>query len=229
MINKNEGYLIIDKPKGVTSFGVIARLRRITGIKKIGHCGTLDPLATGVLVCAIGRSATRDIDKFRDHDKVYIAEIEFGIESDSYDLEGVVKKVKFEIKPKWRDIKNILHDFSGEIEQAPPIYSAKKINGVRAYKLARAGKNVQMRKKIVIIYDIKKILYRFPFLKIKVHCGKGTYIRSLAHDIGQQLGCGGVLINLRRIAVGNIKIDDAIEIAKLDEKNWKKFLLQNVF
>lgn len=222
-----EGFIAVNKPKGITSFKVIYVLRKITGIKKIGHCGTLDPLASGVLVCAIGRSATRKIDEFKDQDKVYLAEIELGKESDTYDLEGEIRQNIITKKLKVSELKNVLKKYTGEFLQMPPVYSAKKIGGVRAYKLARKGDIVEMKKSKVTIKKIKIISYHFPFLKIEISCGKGTYIRSLANDIGKDLGCGAVLCNLERTCVGKIRLKDSIPLDKINENNWENFLLKN--
>lgn len=210
-----EGFVLINKPKGITSFGIVAQLRKITGVKRIGHCGTLDPLASGLLICAIGRSATKQIDSLLKQEKTYLAEVELGKESNTYDMEGEIKKIKFNNKPTKKEIKEILKRFIGEIDQVPPIYSAKKINGRRAYDLARKGEEVKLKKNKIKIYKIEIISYKFPFLKIKVECGSGTYIRSLAHDIGRQLKTGAVLIGLIRESVGKYSLKKSLEIEKI--------------
>lgn len=217
-----EGFILVNKPKGITSFGVIARLRRITGVRKIGHCGTLDPLASGLLICAIGRGATKKIDTFIKQDKTYLAEIELGKKSNTYDLEGDISEVKVEKKPTKKDIEKILKMFIGEIEQTPPIYSAKKINGQRAYDLARSGKKVKLSKIKIKIYKIKLISYKFPNLKIKIDCGSGTYIRSLANDIGKKLKTGAVLTGLVRESVGKYSLKKSLEIEKIDTVSIEK-------
>lgn len=223
-----EGFIVVNKPKGITSFGVISRLRKITGVKKIGHCGTLDPLATGVLICAIGRSATKKMDLLLKKDKNYLAEIELGKISPTYDYEGELNSVKYKNIPKENNIENVLEEFIGETVQTPPVFSAKKINGKRAYDLARSGKKVKMPKRKIKIYKIKITSFNFPILKLSVSCGSGTYIRSLANDIGNSLGTGGVLKNLKRTSVGSIKISKAISLKKINEKNWKDFLLYEI-
>jgi len=217
-----EGFIIIDKPKGITSFGVVAILRKITGIKKIGHCGTLDPLATGVLVCAIGRGATKRIDTLIKSDKEYIADIELGKISDTYDIEGNVKSIEIKNKPKKKDIGIVLKKFIGEIDQIPPIFSAKKVNGKKAYDLARKGIHVEMKKNKVNIYKIILISYKFPHIKIKINCGSGTYIRSLANDVGEELKTGGIITELRRTKVGFFNLKKSISLEKLNEKNIYK-------
>jgi tRNA pseudouridine55 synthase len=221
-----EGFVLINKPKGVTSFGVIARLRRITGIRKIGHCGTLDPLASGLMICAIGRSATKKIDSLIKKDKVYLAEIELGKISDTYDMEGELKEIKIKKEPSRNELELILKKFIGEIDQAPPIYSAKKIKGVRAYKLARMGMDVKLNKNKVKIYKIKLVSYKFPILKIKVSCGSGTYIRSLAHDIGKKTKTGAVLINLIRESIGKYSLKKSLELEKLDLKKIERNIFE---
>ncbi|MDD5732023.1 MAG: tRNA pseudouridine(55) synthase TruB [Patescibacteria group bacterium] len=219
-----EGFILIDKPKGITSFGVVACLRKITGIKKIGHCGTLDPLASGLLICAIGRSATKRIDSFIKQDKTYLAEIELGKISDTYDAEGKIKKTKFKNKPTRKDVKKVLEMFMGEINQVPPIYSAKKVDGVRAYQLARKGKKVKLKENKIKIYKIKIVSYKFPFLKIKVNCGSGTYIRSLTHDIGKKLKTGGLLVGLIRESIGKYSLKKSLELEKLNLEKIEKHI-----
>jgi len=219
---KREGFILINKPRGITSFGVIARLRKITGVKRIGHCGTLDPLASGLLICAIGRTATKRIDSLTKQDKVYLAELELGRVSDTYDLEGKTEEVKWKIKPTKKEVEEVLNKFVGEISQMPPIYSAKKINGVRAYNLARQGREVKLKKNRIKIHKIKIISYKFPSLKIRIDCGSGTYIRSLAHDIGKNLKIGALLSGLRRESIGKFNLKKSVELEKLDLKTIEK-------
>jgi len=213
---------LINKPKGMASFGVVAYLRKITGIRKIGHAGTLDPLASGLLICAIGRSATKKIDIFLKQDKTYLAEIELGKVSDTYDAEGKIKKINFKNKPTRKEIEKVLQMFIGEINQMPPIFSAKKIKGKKAYELAREGKMVKLKKNKVKIYQIKIIFYKFPFLKIKINCGSGTYIRSIAHDIGKKLKTGAVLTGLVRESIGKYSLKKSLELEKLDLEKIEK-------
>lgn len=217
-----EGFILINKPKGMASFGVVAYLRKITGIRKIGHAGTLDPLASGLLICAIGRSATKKIDIFLKQDKTYLAEIELGKVSDTYDAEGKIKKINFKNKPTRKEIEKVLQMFIGEINQMPPIFSAKKIKGKKAYELAREGKMVKLKKNKVKIYQIKIIFYKFPFLKIKINCGSGTYIRSIAHDIGKKLKTGAVLTGLVRESIGKYSLKKSLELEKLDLEKIEK-------
>lgn len=220
----NEGFIIIDKPKGLTSFDVVAKLRKITGVRKIGHCGTLDPLATGVLVCAIGRSATKKISEIQKTKKEYIATAELGRTSVTYDLEGPFTEFVVEKKPTKEQVLFVLKKFIGEIDQTPPIYSAKKIGGRRAYEMARKGEDVLMKKIKVKIFKIKLISYKYPHIKIKINCGSGTYIRSLANDIGVELGTGAFLQCLTRTQVGIFNLKNAFHLDKLTNKNIFKKL-----
>jgi len=220
-----EGFLLIDKPIGITSFGVIRELRKITGIKKIGHCGTLDPMASGLLICAVGRSATKKIYGFIKKDKTYLAEIELGKISDTYDSEGIKKEKKIKTIPDLKKIDNVLESFIGEQEQIPPIFSAKKIGGKKAYEIARSGKKPEIKPVRIKINNIKLINYSYPIIKIEVDCGSGTYIRSLANDIGGKLKTGAYLKNLRRIKIGDYNIKKSNLLNKLNENNWKNKIL----
>lgn len=214
MINKaqNPNYqiLLIDKPKGITSFDVIRRLRKKLGIKKMGHAGTLDPLATGLLIIAV-RKATKEIFKYMDLPKEYEVLIEFGKTSTTYDADGEISQGVLRDVSR-AEFEDVLKNFIGEISQIPPIFSAKKIKGVRAYDLARQGKEVKLEPRKVRIDKIEIIAWDWPFVSLRVNCGKGTYIRSLAHDIGQKLGCGGYVKELRRTAIGEFRVENAERI-----------------
>lgn len=218
------GFILVDKPKGLTSHDVVDKLRKITKIKKIGHAGTLDPIASGLLILGIGKGATKNLNKFQKLNKEYIAKIKLGAISNTYDAEGKILEKKFKKIPSKSVIEKILKSFVGEIEQIPPLFSAKKIKGKRAYDLARKGIKFNLEPKKVKIYDIKILNYSFPYLKIKVTCSSGTYIRSLANDIGKKLGCGGYIQDLRRIKIGNFSVKNAVEIEKIKSKNWQKYL-----
>jgi len=220
-----EGFILINKPKGITSFGVVAVLRKITGVKKIGHCGTLDPLASGLLICAIGRSATKKIDLLIKKDKTYLAEIELGKVSNTYDMEGKIENVKVSKKPTRKGIEFVLRRFVGDIDQVPPIYSAKKIGGIRAYKLARKGSNIKLNKNKIRIRKIKIVYYKFPILRLRIECGSGTYIRSLANDIGKKLKTGGVLTNLIRESIEKYSLKKSLVLERLDLKKIE----ENIF
>lgn len=220
ILKKNSlfGFLNVYKPKGMTSFDVVARLRRVTKIKQIGHTGTLDPFAVGVLPICIGKS-TRLIEYLKD-DKEYIATVQFGKDTDTYDLDGVVVKT-YDNKISATDVKNTLKLFEGEIEQMPPIYSAIKVKGKKLYEYARQGEEVKIEPRKVVISKIELIDFNEEeqFAKILVCCSKGTYIRSIAYDLGQKLKCGGYLTELERTKAGmfmaenSIKLDDITDLA----------------
>lgn len=208
--------ILVDKPSGWTSFDVVAKIRgkfraENPGQKiKVGHAGTLDPFATGLLIVLVG-DATKQQDKFMKLDKEYEATLKLGYTSTTGDPEGTVEKIpntKYQI-PNGDQVKEILSLFSGVIEQTPPKYSAIKINGQRAYKLARAGREVKIEPRKITINELSIISYQFPILKIRVGCSSGTYIRTLAEDIGKKLGCGAYLTELRRTKVGKYSIEDA--------------------
>ncbi len=209
------GLIIINKPLTWTSMDVIRKLRRITGIRKIGHAGTLDPLATGVLLVCIGK-ATKKINDLMATQKEYIANIDLSAISNTLDAEGELTPVTITDIPSLGKIEQTLKQFIGTIEQIPPKYSAIKIGGRAAYKWAREGKEVPIASRPVTIDSIEILDYSWPNLKIKVSCGKGTYIRSLARDIGKVLSTGGYLSGLIRTQVGPYNLDEALDIASLD-------------
>ncbi len=210
------GFLNIYKPKGLTSHDVVARLRKITKVRQIGHTGTLDPFATGVLPICIGK-ATRLIE-YLDDDKEYLATVQFGKNTATYDLEGEITAT-FDKKVTEEDVKNALKDFEGEISQIPPIYSAIKVNGKKLYDYARQGQDIEIKPRKVTISKIK--LKEFDktsqSAKITVACSKGTYIRSIAYDLGAKLGCGGYLTALERTKTGKFQVNTAIKLEDLTE------------
>ena len=222
--HKKLGFILINKPIGITSHDVVNKLREITRIKKIGHSGTLDPFADGLLILAIGREFTKKLFNFQKKDKEYIATLKLGAVSDSFDKEGKISEIKIKKIPTKKEIENVLNTFLGEIEQMPPIFSAKKIKGKKAYQLARKGVRVDLKPQKVKIYKISLLDYRFPFLKIKINCSYGTYIRSLANELGEKLGCGAYLENLTRTKIGDFSIKNAIELSKLNQQNWTNYL-----
>ena len=198
------------KPKGPTSRQVLNQIGRSTGVKKIGHAGTLDPLAEGVLVVALGREATKKLGDTVKKEKCYEAEITLGAYSETDDAEGPIT-VKYNCNlPPADTIKTILESFIGQHEQTPPIFSAVKIKGIRAYKLARRGRRRQLKARVIKIKKIKLISYHWPMIKIKITTGPGVYVRSLARDLGEKLGTGAYLSGLKRVRVGQYKIEDAI-------------------
>ena len=200
--------IAINKEKGPSSFRAVAAIRKITGIKKVGHGGTLDPLASGVLVVAAGRDDTKRIDEIVAKEKEYIADLKLGEESSTDDGEGEKIAVS-DLRPSREDIEASLQKFVGEIMQVPPKFSAMKVGGQRAYKLAREGKEVEMIARRVLIKEIELLKYEYPAAKIRVVTGPGVYIRSLARDIGRDLGCGAYMSDLVRTRVGEFRIEEA--------------------
>lgn len=203
--------IFVDKPAGMTSFGAVARVRRVLSEKagkkiKVGHTGTLDPFATGLLILMAGK-ATKKAMEFAKLDKVYEATIRLGATSSTGDPEGEIVVKSTTINYSRQRIEEVLQKFLGKIEQRPPMFSAIKIDGQRAYKLARAGKEVEMPTRTVEIYSIELIDYSAPFIKIRAHVSSGTYIRTLAEDIGKELGCGAYCIELRRTKIAEYDIN----------------------
>lgn len=204
--------ILVDKPAGISSFGVVAkvraRLRDEFGHKvKVGHTGTLDPFATGLLILLSGKMTKKSND-FLKKDKVYEATLKLGYTSTTGDPEGEIER-STTVRPELNTIQSCLQSFLGEIEQTPPRFSAIKINGERAYKLARKGEDFEIPSRKVEIYSIEILDYNYPELKIRCHVSSGTYIRTLAEDIGKALGTGAYLTALRRTKIGNYKIEDA--------------------
>lgn len=219
------GFLNINKPKGITSHKVISVLRKITGIKQIGHAGTLDPIASGVLPVAIGK-ASKLID-YLPTDKSYQVSMFLGKISDTYDTDGVVEDTGFR-KIELSEIENILDEFRGDITQIPPAYSAVHYNGKRLYELARAGKipdDIPSRRICVYKNEIISFDYEKQILKLDISCSKGTYIRTIVYDIGQKLGSGAVMFELIRTMSADMAIDNAID---LDENLEKSFIEPNL-
>jgi len=208
------GLIIINKPLTYSSMDIIRILRRLTGIKKIGHAGTLDPLATGVLLVCIGK-ATKKIETLMNTNKEYLAEINLSAFSETDDAEGKLTLIQVNKIPVLNEITEIVKSFIGNISQIPPKYSAIKIDGQPAYKKVLRGETFEIQARIIKIYNIEIISYNWPVLKTKVNCGRGTYIRTLARDIGTNLNTGGYLTSLVRTAVGNYRIDQAIDFNML--------------
>ncbi len=204
------------KPKGISSYDVIRIIKKnfILQDKKIGHAGTLDPLASGVLIILIGKEFTKKFEDFKNLEKEYIAEIYLGKTSNTYDEAGEKNKIKINKKPTIDEIKNILKEFKGEILQTPPIFSAKKIRGKPAYLYARKNMEIEIKPQKVEIKNIKILKYSWPILKIKTVVSSGTYIRSIAHNIGQKLKTGAYLKNLIRTRIGSFSIKNCIKIDK---------------
>lgn len=208
------GIINVYKEKGFTSFDVVAKLRGILKTKKIGHTGTLDPDAEGVLPVCIGR-ATKVCDILTDKDKVYEAVMLLGVETDTQDTTGEILK-ELPVEESESVVKEAILSFVGEYAQIPPMYSALKVNGKKLYELAREGKTVERKARNVQIYSIEILEMDLPRVRMSVHCSKGTYIRTLCHDIGQKLGCGGCMEKLLRTKAGIFELADTLKLAEID-------------
>ena len=208
------GVLIIDKPAGLTSHDVVNRVRRIANQKSVGHLGTLDPLATGVLPLVLG-SFTRLAQFYNASEKVYEGQIRFGFATDTYDAEGEPAGPANEVSVSLDELRSLAIHFRGVIEQIPPVYSAKKIHGVPAYKLARRHQEVQLKPVQVEIKDFEITACDGDYATFRAHVASGTYMRSVAHDLGQRLGCGAHLASLRRTVVAEFSLADALSLERL--------------
>jgi len=204
-----EGILLVNKQVKKSSFSIVHQLRKLTNIKKIGHAGTLDPFARGVMVMLIGRTFTRKAIDFQNDDKEYTARLFLGSVSTTYDPEGEIKIISSKV-PLLEEIEKHLESFQGLILQIPPMFSAKKVKGQRLYHLARKGKEIE-REPIQVEVQTKILNYSYPFLDLHIKCSKGTYIRSIAHDIGQALGCGAYLLALTRTRSGPFYLKNCID------------------
>lgn len=219
------GVLLVDKDPGFTSHNAVALCRRILGTKKVGHCGTLDPMATGMLIVVIGK-ATKMQDMLMCEDKVYTATMKLGIETNSQDADGEVVAEKSTAGITQADIEAAFAHYHGEFDQVPPMYSAIKINGVPCYKLARKGQEVERKARHVrvIEYNITRVDLEAAEVDFTVHCSKGFYVRTYAHDIGQYLGCGAHLTALRRIRSGAFDISQAIDVPTLKASSREELM-----
>jgi tRNA pseudouridine55 synthase len=219
-----EGIVLFNKPKDYTSYEIVEFFKKRTK-KKVGHGGTLDPLAEGLLILGVGEY-TKELNKFlKESIKTYVAEIILGARSTTYDREGQLARTDFgagQGNIELEKIKEVVGSFIGEIEQIPPPFSAVKIKGKPAYLLARKGKKIELKPRKVKIYDIKILDYNWPMLKIEVTCSSGTYIRSLANDIGEKLGCGGYLNDLKRTKINEFKVEQALTFEDM-ENNFLEF------
>jgi len=216
-----DGILLVDKPAGLTSHDVVAHIRRRFRLKKVGHGGTLDPMATGMLVILLGRG-TKLSAQIMDSDKRYEGTLLLGVQTNTQDIEGTVEAEAdaSQITPEM--VENKFSEYTGDIMQVPPMVSAKKLNGVPLYKLARKGKTVEREPRLIHIYGFKLLESDPPRFKFRLRCTKGTYVRTICHDIGNDLGCGGCLATLRRTRTGNLKVADATsldDIMKMSPEN----------
>jgi tRNA pseudouridine55 synthase len=223
-----EGILPICKPKSKTSFSLVYILRRLTGIRTIGHAGTLDPFAEGVMLLLIGKKFTTLSNRFLNQDKEYVATLHLGITTDTYDTEGQVLQQSTDV-PTLSQIQEALLKFQGTILQVPPMFSAKKVEGKKLYELARKGITIE-RQAVPVTLHINLIEYSYPYLTLKVQCSKGTYIRSLAYDLGVELGCGAHLCTLTRTRSGAFSLEECCDGARLMESgyDWARYLKKDV-
>jgi len=222
-----DGILNINKPWGKTSFSIVAMVRRLSGERRVGHAGTLDPTATGVLPVCLGQG-TRVIEFLVDATKTYRAQIELGVATDTYDASGRITKKEDPSGISQQQLESTLASFCGLIQQTPPIYSAIKHHGKPLYELVRAGIKVKTRSRLTNIYRLELIDFKPPLATIEIECGKGTYIRSLAHDLGQALGCGASLKSLIRLRCSLFDIRDSVSIPQLEDAfhygYWQQFV-----
>lgn len=223
------GLLVVDKPPGPTSHDIVDAVRRGTGQRRVGHAGTLDPLASGVLVLALGQ-ATRLLEYLSASDKEYVAELTLGVTTDTYDATGtVVVERPLPDGLSVEQVEEALARLRGTFSQRPPVYSAVKVEGQPAYRRARAGEAVALAPRPVTIHELALLEFAPPKLALRVRCSAGTYVRSLAHDLGEALGCGAMLSALRRTASGRFSIEDAVPwqalVAAFDDAAWQRWLL----
>lgn len=221
---KKDGLLLIDKPHGVTSHDIVDMVRKKMHIKRVGHAGTLDPLAEGLLIILVGKY-TKLFSRFVNFDKEYVGVLKLGEVTTTGDAQGsIVRRSDYRGINK-SDILKAFSNFDGEIEQIPPMVSALHVGGKRLYQLARSGITVQRKPRKVSIYSIQILDVNPPFVEFYVHCSKGTYIRKLAEDIGERLGCGAHIIKIKRLSVGPFKLSDAITVDNIDESRLKPITL----
>lgn len=224
---KTSGVLVIDKPTGMTSHQVVQVVRRGTNIKRAGHTGTLDPRASGVLVVLLG-PAVRLSEYISAEDKRYHATIKLGERTDTYDGDGEITSTS-EVDVTREEFEEALKGFQGEIQQVPPPYSAVKVKGRRAYEMARKGEEVELEARTIQVHSLELLEWNPPEAVVDIHCSSGTYVRSLAHDLGEQLGCGAYLTGLRRTKSGRFTLKDSTELRTLTEafedNTWYKYLI----
>lgn len=225
----NSGFLLIDKPAGITSHDVIDALRRVTAIKKIGHAGTLDPFATGLLFVAVGREATREIQKFVGHDKDYEAVFVLGATTDTLDPESPLDIDSSRPEITREQIEEELRNLTGEIKQIPPMHSAIKVRGKKLYEMARKGEEIERKPREVTVHTFTlagDLEESDGLIKIPVHisCSSGTYVRALARDLGVALGTTGYVESLRRTKIGSFDVENAQKLDEINAENWLTFL-----
>ena len=219
------GVLTVDKPAGWTSHDVVNRVRRLAGLRQVGHAGTLDPMATGVLVVCLGR-ATRLLEYLTGQPKIYLAEVTLGVATNTYDAEGDIVSSQPAPALSAAQIEQALTPLRGQIMQRPPAFSALKRDGVPLYQRARAGETLEIAPRPAMVYELTLLHAAGPILRLRVRCGAGTYVRSLAHDLGQALGCGAHLSALRRSAVGGFTVENALTLEQLAGEGALRAALQ---
>jgi len=213
-----EGIIIVNKPSGMTSHDVVLRVRRVLGIRRVGHAGTLDPLATGILIILIGK-ATKLFSRFESFDKGYRATLLLGTRTRSADIQGdVLRREPYE-KITRDQVESALQRFVGEIDQLPPMVSAVKVKGRRLYELARQGLEVERKARRIRINRLDLATFELPHIQISLECSKGTYVRQIAEDLGEALGCGACITQIERFKVGPFEMTQAVELNKLSEKD----------
>ncbi|NWG35577.1 MAG: tRNA pseudouridine(55) synthase TruB [Chloroflexi bacterium] len=226
--NAISGVLVVDKPVGMTSHDVVQAIRNGTGLRRAGHTGTLDPRASGVLVILIG-PAVRLSEYVSASDKRYQAIIRLGAKTDTFDADGKFTQSSQPINITEQQFEEVLKTFIGEIEQTPPPYSAVKVQGRKAYEMARKGEEVELAPRKITVHHLEVLEWAPPEVVIDVHCSSGTYVRSLANDLGEKLGCGAYLVGLRRTKSGRFSLRDAVPLRKLQEAfqagNWYQYLI----
>lgn len=206
------GFLFLNKPAQWTSHDVVAVVRRVTGEKRVGHAGTLDPFATGLLIIAVGREFTRLLDTFKAHEKEYIVVAQFGATSDTQDCTGTITPTPNAPEITREMVLAAIPSFVGPLDQIPPMYSAKKVGGRKLYDLARAGKTIERKPSRITIYDIELLAFEDTRATLRVVCSAGTYIRTLVHDLGARLGCGAYALELTRTRIGMQTLADAQDL-----------------
>jgi len=214
-VKEMEGVLLVDKPQGLTSHDVVYRLRRKLQMKKIGHAGTLDPMATGLLIMLIGK-ATRISQYLMSSDKVYEGEATLGVVTDSQDAEGEMMETRPVPELSEAQVKEVMKGFLGDQYQTPPMHSAIKIDGVPLYKLARKGEVVEREPRFIRVMSFELLSFASPKLTFRLHCTKGTYVRTIAHDLGQKLGCGAHLSALRRTLSGKFELTQGLTLEQIE-------------
>ena len=222
-----DGILILNKPQGISSMDAVRKVKRASGIKRVGHGGTLDPMATGVIPILLGR-ATRLMEYMLDSSKEYAGEVCLGVSTDTYDADGQITIRRDSSGVTEEQVENVLLHFLGRIEQTPPMFSALKRRGKRLYELARQGIEVQREPRTMTVHSIRLTDWRPPIATVQIECSRGFYMRSLAHDIGVELGCGAHLQSLTRLRTGRLRIADAVSIESVQrsfQEGWWRELL----